>query len=216
MRILFYCWKAYNQADIISALRRRGHTVDTFELELGNFEVDENFTGRFIDKLFNGEENTACSNVPEAREHECNERGTAEKLGNVYDAVFSVNYFPIISDICEQFSETGIKYICWTCDSPLSTMYHQSIFNKCNYIFIFDKFCYMEFKERGANVFYLPLAAAVERADEALGHQYDIINNSIYYGVVDRECKEQREQMKADLITNVSHDLKTPLTSIIN
>lgn len=57
MRILFYCWKAYNQADIISALRRRGHTVDTFELELGNFEVDENFTGRFIDKLFNGEEN---------------------------------------------------------------------------------------------------------------------------------------------------------------
>ena len=107
MRILFYCWKAYNQADIISALRRRGHTVDTFELELGNFEVDENFTGRFIDKLFNGEENTACSNVPEAREHECNERGTAEKLGNVYDAVFSVNYFPIISDICEQFSETG-------------------------------------------------------------------------------------------------------------
>lgn len=194
MRILFYCWKAYNQADIISALRRRGHTVDTFELELGNFEVDENFTGRFIDKLFNGEENTACSNVPEAKEHECNERGTAEKLSSVYDAVFSVNYFPIISDICEQFSETGIKYICWTCDSPLSTMYHQSIFNKCNYIFIFDKFCYMEFKERGANVFYLPLAAAVERADEALGHQYDIINNSIYYGVVDRECKEQREQ----------------------
>ena len=194
MRILFYCWKAYNQADIISALRRRGHTVDTFELELGNFEVDENFTGRFIDKLFNGEENTACSNVPEAKEHECNERGTAEKLSSVYDAVFSVNYFPIISDICEQFSETGIKYICWTCDSPLSTMYHQSIYNKSNYILIFEKFCYMEFKERGANVFYLPLAAAVERADEALGHQYDIINNSIYYGVVDRECKEQREQ----------------------
>ena len=83
MRILFYCWKAYNQADIISALRRRGHTVDTFELELGNFEVDENFTGRFIDKLFNGEENTACSNVPEAKEHEGNECRTAEKLGSV-------------------------------------------------------------------------------------------------------------------------------------
>lgn len=189
MRILFYCWKAYNQADIISALRRRGHTVDTFEMELGNFEVDENFTGRFIDKLFNGTGNTACNNVPETKEHECNERGTAETVSSVYDAVFSVNYFPIISDICEQFSETGIKYICWTCDSPLSTMYHQSIFNKCNYIFIFDKFCYMEFKERGANVFYLPLAAAVERADEALEHQYDIINSSIHYRVDDRECR---------------------------
>ena len=178
MRILFYCWKAYNQADIISALRRRGHTVDTFEMELGNFEVDENFTGRFRNKLLTGDANTACNNISGTKEDGYYKRGTAETAGSVYDAVFSVNYFPIISDICEQFSETGIKYICWTCDSPLSTMYHQSIFNKCNYIFIFDKFCYMEFKERGANVFYLPLAAAVERADEVLEHQYDIENSN--------------------------------------
>lgn len=146
MRILFYCWKAYNQSDIIAALRRRGHVVDMFEMKLGNFEEDDNFTEKFTKKLFAGE-NTEC----------------------VYDAVFSVNYFPIISDICEQLSETGLKYICWTCDSPLSTMYHESIFNKCNYIFIFDRFCYMDFKERGANVYYLPLAAAVERADEVIG-----------------------------------------------
>lgn len=191
MRILFYCWKAYNQADIISALRRRGHTVDTFEQELGNFEVDENFTCRFIDKLFNGEKNTACDNVPEAKEHECNERGTAEKLNSVYDAVFSVNYFPIISDICEQFSETGIKYICWTCDSPLSTMYHQSVFNKCNYIFIFDKFCYMEFKERGANVFYLPLAAAVERADGAVESWKSNVHIPAAYKIVDKNIHEK-------------------------
>lgn len=147
MRILFYCWKAYNQSDIIAALRRRGHVVDTFEMELGNFEVDDNFTEAFTKKLFAGE-NVDC----------------------VYDAVFSVNYFPIISDICEQLSETGLKYICWTCDSPLSTMYHESIFNKCNYIFIFDRFCYIDFKERGANVYHLPLAAAVERADEVIGN----------------------------------------------
>lgn len=146
MRILFYCWKAYNQSDIIAALRRRGHVVDMFEMELGNFEEDDNFTEKFTKKLFAG-----------------------ENTESVYDAVFSVNYFPIISDICEQLSETGLKYICWTCDSPLSTMYHESIFNKCNYIFIFDRFCYMDFKERGANVYYLPLAAAVERADEVIG-----------------------------------------------
>lgn len=194
MRILFYCWKAYNQADIISALRRRGHTVDTFEMELGNFEVDENFIGRFRNKLLTGDENTTCNNISETKEDGYYKRGTAETAGSVYNAVFSVNYFPIISDICEQFSETGIKYICWTCDSPLSTMYHQSIFNKCNYIFIFDKFCYMEFKERGANVFYLPLAAAVERADEVLEHQYDIINSGIHHRVDDIECREQRVQ----------------------
>lgn len=150
MRILFYCWKAYNQSDIIAAFRRRGHVVDTFEMELGNFEVDDNFTEAFTKKLFAGE-NVDC----------------------VYDAVFSVNYFPIISDICEQFSGTGLEYICWTCDSPLSTMYHESIFNKCNYIFIFDRFCYIDFKERGANVYHLPLAAAVERADEVIGNWRD-------------------------------------------
>lgn len=145
MRILVYCWKAYNQADIIAALRRRGHIVDTFELELGNFEKDDNFEQLFV-----------------------------KKLDSVYDAVFSVNYFPIISDLCGQFA--GLKYICWTCDSPLSTMYHQSIFNECNYLFIFDRFCYMTFKELGANVYYLPLAAAVERAEEVIaeaGKEHD-------------------------------------------
>ena len=175
MRILFYCWKAYNQSDIIEALRQRGHVVDTFEMELGNFEVDDNFTDKFIKKMSINDDSAVCSadcdcddekNYTDYVEHDGQE---AEGDKNyVYDAVFSVNYFPIISDICEQFFHSKVKYICWTCDSPLSTMYHQSIFNKCNYIFIFDKFCYMEFKERGANVYYLPLAAATRRADDVI------------------------------------------------
>lgn len=175
MKILFYCWKAYNQSDIIEALRRRGHVVDTFEMELGNFEVDDNFTDKFIKKMSINDDSAVCSadcdcddekNYTDYVEHDGQE---AEGDTNyVYDAVFSVNYFPIISDICEQFFHSKVKYICWTCDSPLSTMYHQSIFNKCNYIFIFDKFCYMEFKERGANVYYLPLAAATRRADDVI------------------------------------------------
>ena len=143
MRILVYCWKAYNQADIITAFRRRGHIVDTFEVELGNFEKDDSFERIFVEKLSGN-----------------------NKAVPVYDAVFSVNYFPIISDLCGQFA--GLKYICWTCDSPLSTMYHQSIFNEWNYIFIFDRFCYMTFKELGANVYYLPLAAAVGRAESVI------------------------------------------------
>lgn len=175
MKILFYCWKAYNQSDIIEALRQRGHVVDTFEMELGNFEVDDNFTDKFIKKMSINDDSAVCSadcdcddekNYTDYVEHDGQE---AEGDKNyVYDAVFSVNYFPIISDICEQLFHSKVKYICWTCDSPLSTMYHQSIFNKCNYIFIFDKFCYMEFKERGANVYYLPLAAATRRADDVI------------------------------------------------
>lgn len=148
MKILFYQWKAYNQRDIEQALLRRGHQVEGFWMEMGNFEKDDVFEAAFCGKLLTlTEENTL---VP------------------AYDLVFSVNYFPLISDICERYGESGLKYAAWTCDSPLSTMYHQSIFNRCNYVFIFDKVCYQAFREMGARVFYLPLAAAVERAGEAI------------------------------------------------
>lgn len=175
MKILFYCWKAYNQSDIIEALRRRGHAVDTFEMELGNFEVDDNFTDKFIKKMAMNDDLAVYSAAGDCGDEktyadyvEHNGKDAQGDVDCVYDAVFSVNYFPIISDICEQFFHSKVKYICWTCDSPLSTMYHQSVFNECNYIFIFDRFCYMEFKEREANVYYLPLAAATRRADDVI------------------------------------------------
>ena len=50
-------------------------------------------------------------------------------------------------------------------------------------------------------------------------HKYKIENiiNNIIDGLdkaIDNQLKSER--MKSELITNVSHDLKTPLTSIIN
>lgn len=44
---------------------------------------------------------------------------------------------------------------------------------------------------------------------EAVNHIRDGLDNAVQKGI-------KNERMKADLITNVSHDLKTPLTSIIN
>ena len=66
----------------------------------------------------------------------------AEKFAG-YDIVFSVNYFQEVSGAC---MKAGKKYISWTVDSPMLTMYHDSVYNPCNYIFIFDKFNYMQFK----------------------------------------------------------------------
>ena len=55
------------------------------------------------------------------------------------DIVFTVNYFGELSDACQT---CGIPYISWTCDSPLIAMYHGSVFNDVNFIFIFDKVQY--------------------------------------------------------------------------
>ncbi|MFR2767872.1 MAG: histidine kinase dimerization/phospho-acceptor domain-containing protein [Thomasclavelia sp.] len=46
----------------------------------------------------------------------------------------------------------------------------------------------------------------------SLGHEFSNIKDS-FEKAVNKEVKSQK--MKTELITNVSHDLKTPLTSII-
>ena len=80
-----------------------------------------------------------------------------------YDLVFSVNYFSRLSDACMLAKR---KYAAWTVDSPMISMYHKSVFNPCNYLFIFDKFCYLQFKQMGVkNIFYLPLAADAKRIE---------------------------------------------------
>ncbi len=171
MKILLYQWKAYNQSDIMQAFIRRGHEVDGFSMEMGNFESDDNFERELVKKLTQccvGESSEGSAGSENTGSIETSEYPEVQDGRPAYDIVFSVNYFPLISDICERYAGYGLKYVCWTCDSPLSTMYHQSIFNSCNYIFIFDKFCYITFKEMGARVYYLPLAAATERADEAI------------------------------------------------
>lgn len=33
-----------------------------------------------------------------------------------YDMVFTVNYFGCISNVCRR---CHVKYVCWTCDSPV-------------------------------------------------------------------------------------------------
>ena len=57
----------------------------------------------------------------------------------------------------------------WTCDNPLISMYHQSVFHDCNYIFAFDKTNYLEFKAMGVkHIWYLPLAVDAKRMDAVI------------------------------------------------
>lgn len=140
MHILMYRWKAYNYRDIEQTFLLLGHTVDNIEQELGSYDVSPEF-----------------------------ERVIEEKIrGTHYDMVFTVNYFPLISNVCER---TGVKYVSWTCDNPLISMYHESVFHDCNYIFTFDKTNYLEFRGDGRKT-YLGISrwqVDTERMDALLG-----------------------------------------------
>lgn len=89
-----------------------------------------------------------------------------------YDFVMSINYFPVISDAC---NSCNVKYLFWTCDSPLLTLYTKSIFNPCNYLFSFDKWVYYTFKSYGCkHVYYLPLAVDTSRIEALLQKTEDV------------------------------------------
>ena len=138
MRILMYRWKAYNYRDIEQTFLRLGHTVDNIEQRLGNYDVEPEF-----------------------------ERVIEEKMRQTpYDMVFTVNYFALISNVCERM---GVRYVSWTCDNPLISMYHESVFHDCNYIFTFDKTNYLEFRGMGVkHIWYLPLAVDTDCFEAAI------------------------------------------------
>lgn len=141
MRILLYRWKVFNQDDVKSAIEYFGHEV-------------YDYTETVIDK----DEKTGFK---------LRDYAELRQVFSACDCVFSLNYFPHVSDLCE---ELGKKYIAWTVDSPLISLYHKSLFNKCNYIFIFDRFYCEELRRLGAeHVWYLPLAVNCERVDKVTG-----------------------------------------------
>ena len=84
-----------------------------------------------------------------------------------YTFVFTVNYFPVIAEVCHDLS---IPYVSWSCDNPLISMYHESVFYDTNIIFTFDQTNYREFSDMGVtNIHYLPLAVDIGRIDSVLG-----------------------------------------------
>lgn len=135
MNILVYRWNSYNYIDIIATFQSMGHQVDVIEQELESYDEDEAFAARLHDIL----------------------------QQKNYDFVFTVNYFAVISGVCQQM---GIKYVSWSCDSPLLSMYHKNVFLDCNYFFLFDKTNYLEFKGMGVkHIWHLPLAVDTDRLD---------------------------------------------------
>ena len=82
---------------------------------------------------------------------------------DTYDVVISVNFFPLVAEICDKYH---IKYISWCYDSPMEERL-QNYFNlETNYIFLFDQIEVGQYENAGfTRVFHLPLAVNTERLD---------------------------------------------------
>ena len=143
-KILMYRWKAYNYLDIKFTFEKLGYEVEEVYQELLNYDVDEAFAQNLKGMI----------------------------LSDAYEFLFTVNYFPLISNVCE---ECGLLYVCWSCDNPLISLYHRSVFNSVNRIFLFDLTNVEEFKGMGADhIYHLPLAVDCDRINHLFSHSNDL------------------------------------------
>ena len=129
-KILIYRWKAYNYDDVIAAFQKLGFETEIIRQRLDSYDVNEEFAELL--------------------------RGEIKK--DTYDFVFTINYFPVVSDVCQ---EMGLRYVSYSCDAPLISMYHESVFNDVNRIFLFDADSVGRFRALGVkNVEYLQIGRA--------------------------------------------------------
>lgn len=83
---------------------------------------------------------------------------------NPVDFVFSINFFPYLSEVCNIFH---IRYISWIVDSPVMELYTTAITKEYNRVFLFDRALYNEISPYNpGRIFHFPLAANVEEKEK--------------------------------------------------
>ena len=131
MKILFCQWNSICEPDIESAFIHLGYQVIKLAQKIESVDYDKKYLIKLSDIL----------------------------MQEQFDCVFSINYIPIISRVCNIFHTV---YVSWTVDSPLFQLYSNTIYNACNRIFIFDMALFEEFHDQNPEgIFYLPLATNV-------------------------------------------------------
>ena len=139
MNILFYRYNSICEPDVIAVMKRLGHTVTEITEEMRNKELGARGQMNLVSAALKKQES---------------------------QMVFSINFFPVVSEVCNIFH---IPYVCWIVDSPVMELYSHSLRNGWNRIFLFDYALYEEFRpENPKGIFYLPLGADYARLDPLL------------------------------------------------
>lgn len=127
MNILFYQWNSFMNKGIERALTKLDIAYKVFFYPLSDWENDGNFQERLRDEL----------------------------KQDVYDVVFSINYVPLISQVCEQI---GLRYVSWVYDSPIHIRNLKTLKNSCNEIYFFDRGQAETYAKQGISSYHMPLA----------------------------------------------------------
>ena len=165
MKLLLYHWNSYFQYDLYEILKNASISYDVFEWKFRNKNSDEKFVDWF------------CKNI-QLKE---------------YDALLSVNYYPLLSQMCEQ---QQVKYIAWCYDNPLNVEHiEETLGNACNYVFVFDKIQCDNYRSRGFDTVYYQMlgvnSARLQKitvsADEKIKYSSDVsFVGNLYPSVLDQ------------------------------
>lgn len=134
MRILFYQWHSFMNAGVEKAFQQLNIEYDVLFYQQEDWEKD---TGL-------------------GRQLECRLR---EKD---YTMVFSVNFAPVVSGICEQ---KKVVYVSWIYDAPIHIRDTSPLKNSCNRLFFFDRIQTEAYQRQGINAFHMPLAGDIYTFD---------------------------------------------------
>lgn len=136
MKLLLYDMGAYTQNDIMDTLRDMHISYKNVLYKLKDLSEDAYFEKRIKELL------------------------EEEK----FQAVFSVNYYPILARICKEFS---IPYVSWSYDSPIEIKnLEETLGYETNYVFFFDRAECEKYQRKGYhNIYHLPLAVNTRRLD---------------------------------------------------
>lgn len=137
MKLFLYDMGTYTQRDIMETLAQMGISYKNIVYKLNDVHEDAYFQKRIKELL----------------------------KADVYDAVFSVNYYPVLAEICNGF---GIPYLSWSYDSPLNiSNIEETLGYETNFVFFFDRAeCERYWKKGYGNVYHLPLAVNTKRLDK--------------------------------------------------
>ena len=132
MNILFYRYGSICEPDIIASFKHLGFNITEDTREVYNKQLLPSDCIKGLNELLKQD---------------------------TYSFIFSINFFPSVSDVCNIW---GIPYLCLIVDSPVLELFSTSLANPCNKIFLFDRQLYNDFHHINPDgIFHIPLATNV-------------------------------------------------------